>query len=149
MSRFRSAAAAAAVLLALAHSAAAQTHLEISAGMGRFQPSWQGTYLHAYAPRFLYGMTGTGSGRQTLTFEAQSSSEAIFGAAFFVSPRFAIQVLYDSCTADVSGTTSTHDRDGHLHVAAACPTICPTPTPGHTSDDPARPAASGPTGSSA
>jgi hypothetical protein len=137
MSRFRSAAAAAAVLLALAHSAAAQTHLEISAGMGRFPPSWQGTYLHAYPPRFLNGMPGTGPGRQTLTFEAQSSSEAIFGAAFFVSPRFAIQILYDSCTADVSGTTSTHDVT-ITYTSQQPPDYVPRTYTSAYSNDPAR-----------
>jgi hypothetical protein len=114
----------------------AQTHLEISVGMGRLWPSWQGTYLHAYTPRFLYGMVGTGTGRQTLTFEAQPSSGAVFGAAFFVTPRFALQILYDSCSADVTGTTSTHDTTATYTVQQP-PDYTPRTYTSSASDNPA------------
>ncbi|MGD0782809.1 MAG: hypothetical protein ABSA30_08125 [Candidatus Aminicenantales bacterium] len=106
MSRLR---IAAAILFASIIPLAAQTHFEISAGLGFLWPAWQGTYLHAYEPGFLYGMTGTGSGRQTLTFAAQPSSGAVFGAAFFITSRFALQVLFDDFSSDVTGTTTTHD----------------------------------------
>jgi hypothetical protein len=100
---------AAVLFLALVSPLAAQSHLELSVGAGRFWPSWQGTYEHVYTPGFLYGLEGVGTGRQTLTYEALASSGAAFSAAFFFSPRFALQLLYDYSGSDVGGTTSTHD----------------------------------------
>jgi len=104
-----STAAAAALFIVIMNPLAAQTHFELSIGQGELWPSLQGTYLHAYTPGFLYGMVGTGAGSQTLTFKAQPSTGMVFGASFFLSPQFAFQVLFDSCSTDLTGTTSTLD----------------------------------------
>ncbi len=133
MSRLR---IAAAFVLASIVPLAAQTHFEMAVGLGWLWPSWQGTYVHAYEPGFLYGLVGTGSGRQTLTFAAQSSSGAIFGAAFFITPRFALQVLYDGFSSAVTGTTTTHDTTV-TYVSRQPPDYTPRTYTVSSSDNPA------------
>lgn len=109
IARASTAAAAAVLFFGVSIPLAAQTHFELSIGLGELRSFLKGTYVHAYTPGFLYGLVGTGTGRQTLTFEAQPSTGMVFGAAFFFTPRFALQVLFDSCSTDLAGTTSTHD----------------------------------------
>ena len=109
IARASTAAAAAVLFFGVSIPLAAQTHLELSIGQGWLRPALQGTYHHAYTPGFLYGLVGTGAGSQTLTFKAQRSTGMVFSAAFFLTPRFALQALIDSCSTAVTGTTSTHD----------------------------------------
>ena len=135
MSRLRPAAAAAALLFSMFVPLAAQSHLEIEVGMGRFWPSWQGTYVHRYAPRFLNDPSAQTTGRQTLAFKAQPASGMVFGAAFFFTPRFALQLLYDSCDTEVTGTTSTHDTTA-TYTSMPPPDYEPRTETAAFSDDP-------------
>jgi hypothetical protein len=103
--RLAAAAALAIVLAAGPALASAAVHLELSARMSWFNPSLKTTYEHLHGAGLSY-LPPTGTGSQTLSFEAGNVRNMSYAAALFLTENVAVQFLTGSFVSDLSGTST-------------------------------------------